>query len=214
MRDIGPGDERVRTRIGAVPAQPGRPVEVTVRLGAVVGEGVAAIECAVLCLLTHDRRLQAVRPDLRVEGGDGRAGVVGHRAALGWILGGVRVLPVVGHVLVEDDVVGRVRLPVRAGALQVHRDIRDGRLVVLVRLEPRVELVARRREVGDADDLADRSRWIVVLAEVDRGAVALGEELVGQQAAALVGGNARIGRNSGRNHRAGRRHRARVLVVR
>src|SRR5262249_55233978 len=122
--------------------------------------------------------------------------------------------PVVGDVGVQDDVVIGVRDAVRAGALQVDGRVRDRRLVVLVRLLARVELVAGGGEVGDADDLPRGAGRGVVLAPVPGCAVALGEELVGQQPAALVGGHARVGRDGRRRDPARGRHGAGVLVVR
>ena len=71
---------RRRARTGSDAAVAGAVVRAeVVRRRAVVGEGVAAVERAVLGLLTGDRRLEAVRPDLRVESGDGRAGVSRYR---------------------------------------------------------------------------------------------------------------------------------------
>ena len=87
------------------------------------------------------------------------------------ILARTRLLPLVGDVLVRDHIVVGVGQPVRTGRLQVDVDVRDGRLVVLMGLEPRVELVAGRGEVRDADDLARRTRRVVALAPVDRGAM-------------------------------------------
>src|SRR5262249_54045422 len=89
------------------------------------------------------------------------------------------------------DVVAGVRQVVRAEALQAYLDVRDGRLVVLVRGEARVELVAGGREIRDADDLLSggpgRRVVVLVLAPVDGGAVALGQQLVAQQPTAGVG---------------------------
>src|SRR5262249_1487467 len=127
---------------------------------------------------------------------------------------GVRLLPVVGDVLVHDDVVAGVGYAVSAGRLEVHGDVGHGRLVVLMRLELRVELVPRGREVGDADDLARLAGGVVALAPVDRGAVPFEQQLVREQAATLIGRDARVGRRDlRRGEAAGRRHGAGVLVV-
>jgi hypothetical protein len=188
--DVVTGDQRVVPRIRSVVAEVGAQV---VAVRAVVGECVAAVEGAFLRLLTRERHLQAVRPDLRVElAGDVRAAEVQDRVAvLGeagvvgvyGILVRVGLLPVVGDVLVHDDVVVGVRESVRPGLLQQHSHVRDRGFVVLVRLEARVELVAGRSHVGDAHDLAGRP-GVVPLPPVDRRSVPFQQLLVHEQAAA------------------------------
>src|SRR5262249_51925699 len=156
------------------------------------------------------------------DGGTGevpdRVAVLGERvgAALAVVLrvlARVRLLPVVGHVLVHDHVIVRVGQAVRARSLQVDGRVRNGRLVVLVGLEARVELVAGGGEVGDADDLARRARGVVALAPVDHGPVTLERGLVHQQTAALRVRDARVGRSGGRLGDARGRNSASVLVV-
>src|SRR5262249_18989148 len=173
----------------------------------VVSEGVAAVEGPLFRLVTGQRHLETVRADLRAElARDVGSVVVPDRvAALSERVGAtlavvlrvlvrVRLLPVVGYVLVHDHVIVGVGRAVRARNLQIDGRVGNGGLVVLMRLEARVELVAGGGEVGDADDLARRARGIVALAPVDHGPVTLERGLVHQQAAAPRGRAARGGR--------------------
>ncbi len=195
---------------------------------AVVREGVATVERAVLALQAGQRHLETVRADLRVElvRDVGSAEVPERIAALGErvrarrvlavvlrILACVRLLPAIGDVLVGDDVVVRVRCPIRAGQLEIHGHAGYAGLVVFARLEPRVELVAGGGVEGDADDLARCPGRVVALTPVDRRAVTLQQELVVQQASAQGGGHARVGRNGRGLDRTRRGHVSGVLIV-
>ena len=119
---------------------------------------------------------------------------------------GARVAPRVRIQLVQEHVVRGVGLSVRAEPPQAQEHVRDARLVILVSLEPSLELVARDRVEGDASDAAvpalvvgapgadvvrvvDRGpvvRRVLELPEVDLAPVGLVGLLVQEQAAAEV----------------------------
>src|SRR5262249_49896178 len=115
VRDVGARRERLRIA-AAVARAVVRGQVVPVR--AVVGEGVAAVEGPLFCLVTGERHLQAVRADLRAElvrdvGSvvvPDRVAVLSERvgatlAVVLRVLVRVWLLPVVGHVLVHDHVI-------------------------------------------------------------------------------------------------------------